>query len=603
MARVPTTTLHPVVLHLRRGSKPSVIALQTNRPMSTPSSAPTPSHGGTPPISEDTRSEHTMDYTKHFATRLRRLITPQSEAIPGTDQLENSAGGYAFEVDRWDRLDRFLVLGSEGGTYYIGERELTVRNARTVAALIEEDGIRVVERAVEMSTSGRAPKNDPALFVLAMAAGIGDERTRAAALVAMPRAARTATHLFHWLQFVQGFRGWGRAVRRAVAGWYTNKDAEQVAYQVLKYPSRDGWAHRDALRLSHARPPSTTHDLIFRFAVKGWEAVDGADGIDPEVMARFEAVRSLSDASPRDAAKVISEHGLVREMVPTELLRHAVVWEALLERMPLTALIRNLGVMTKVGLLVPMADAVASVNRRITDHDALRAARVHPIAVLAALKTYAAGRGARGAGQWEPVAQIVDALDSAFYRAFSNAPSTGRRTMLALDVSGSMTVGVAGMPYLSCREASAAMALVTAATEPRHMFTAFTTGPYRARGLNTGLRTLAISPRQRLDDVVRVTRKMPFGGTDCALPMVEALKKRWKVDVFVVYTDSETWAGEIHPVQALRDYRERTGIAAKLVVVAMASNGFSIADPDDGGMLDVVGFDSATPGLIADFAK
>ena len=75
--------------------------------------------------------------------------------------------------------------------------------------------------------------------------------------------------------------------------------------------------------------------------------------------------------------------------------------------------------------------------------------------------------------------------------------------------------------------------------------------------------------------------------------MVEALKHRWAVDAFVVYTDSETWAGDIHPAQALREYRERMGIAAKLVVVAMASNGFSIADPDDAGMLDVVGFDTA----------
>jgi 60 kDa SS-A/Ro ribonucleoprotein len=75
------------------------------------------------------------------------------------------------------------------------------------------------------------------------------------------------------------------------------------------------------------------------------------------------------------------------------------------------------------------------------------------------------------------------------------------------------------------------------------------------------------------------------------------------VDVFVVYTDSETWAGSIHPVQALRRYRERMGIAAKLVVVAMASNGFSIADPEDPGMLDVVGFDAAAPQLIADFAR
>ncbi len=393
-------------------------------------------------------------------------------------------------------------------------------------------------------------------------------------------------------------------MRRAVAGWYTQKDASQVAYQVLKYPSRDGWAHRDALRLAHAKPPTATHDRIFRFAVKGWEGVESTEGIDPEVAATLEAVRSLTDAAPEKAAESIARHRLVREMVPTPLLRHAVVWEALLERMPMTAMIRNLAVMSKVGLLTPMAEAVETVASPLADGEALHAARVHPIAVLAALKTYASGRGMRGKGTWTPVPKIVDALDRAFYLAFRNAPTTGQRTMLALDVSGSMGAGVAGMPYLSCREASAAMALVTAATEPKHMFTAFTTGDgYSVRGFGTGLQGLSISPRQRLDDVVRMVDRMPFGGTDCALPMVEALKHRWEIDVFVVYTDSETWAGHIHPVQALREYRERMGIPARLVVVGMASNGFSIADPTDAGMLDVVGFDTATPGLIAEFVK
>jgi 60 kDa SS-A/Ro ribonucleoprotein len=84
--------------------------------------------------------------------------------------------------------------------------------------------------------------------------------------------------------------------------------------------------------------------------------------------------------------------------------------------------------------------------------------------------------------------------------------------------------------------------------------------------------------------------------------MIEAKKYGWEIGTFVVYTDSETWAGDIHPVHALRQYRERTGIAAKLVVVGMASNGFTIADPVDAGMLGVVGFDTATPGLISDFA-
>jgi 60 kDa SS-A/Ro ribonucleoprotein len=175
-----------------------------------------------------------------------------------------------------------------------------------------------------------------------------------------------------------------------------------------------------------------------------------------------------------------------------------------------------------------------------------------------------------------------------------------------------MTFGhVAGVPGLAPRDASAALALVTAATEARYEIVGFAAGetgflkPGRQLypGYTDGLAPLAISPRQRLDDAVEAVSSMPFGGTDCALPMLYAQAQEREVDTFVIYTDSETWAGDIHPAQALRDYRHASGIDARLIVVGMISNGFSIADPADGGMLDVVGFDTATPQLIADFAR
>jgi 60 kDa SS-A/Ro ribonucleoprotein len=175
--------------------------------------------------------------------------------------------------------------------------------------------------------------------------------------------------------------------------------------------------------------------------------------------------------------------------------------------------------------------------------------------------------------------------------------------LLALDVSASMEWGrVAGVPGLSPRDASAALALVTAATEVRYEIVGFYAGRngWKARD---GLTRLSISPRQRLDDAVKAVSDLPFGGTDCALPMRYALAKNKEIDTFVIYTDSETWAGDIHPVQALEDYRRASGIPARLVVVGMVSNRFSIADPNDPGMLDVVGFDTATPQLISEFAR
>ena len=113
---------------------------------------------------------------------------------------------------------------------------------------------------------------------------------------------------------------------------------------------------------------------------------------------------------------------------------------------------------------------------------------------------------------------------------------------------------------------------------------------------------LSITATDSLADAMHKTHNLDFGATDCALPMLDALEKKIPVDVFVIFTDSETWAGPIHPTEALRKYRQEMGIPAKLVVVAMVANGFTIADPLDAGMLDVVGFDSAAPALIADFA-
>lgn len=77
-----------------------------------------------------------------------------------------------------------------------------------------------------------------------------------------------------------------------------------------------------------------------------------------------------------------------------------------------------------------------------------------------------------------------------------------------------------------------------------------------------------------------------------------------QIDVFVVYTDSETWFGKTHPTEALKKYREQMkNPNAKLIVVGMQSNGFTIADPNDKGMLDVVGFDSAAPQIMSLFAE
>ncbi len=542
--------------------------------------------------------------------------TPQREQADPRE-VKNYAGGYVFQAADGSALDRFLTIGTEGGTFYADEKNLTRVAAGRVLNMARDGNPLLIERATAISQAGRAPRNNPALFAMAAAAGLGPPGYRAQALAALPLVARTGSHLLTWAGYAEQFRGWGPAMTKAVGSWYNGKDLPEVVYQVLKYKQREGWAQRDLMRLAHfGRTPVTGgRRLFYDYVMKGtWPRMwlDWGGEI-PELLGAYRQIWSTTD--PRYWARIIEDYNgtrstskLTHEMLPSEALARPEVWEALLfTGLPAGTLIRRLGQMTKLGVVAPFSNATLEVTRRLTDSAGLARARIHPIEILLASKTYASGHGTRGQDTWNPVAQVIDAMSDGFYAAFGGAEPSGKRFNLAVDVSGSMAHPAGGLG-LSCREVAAAMALATAASEPNHVITGFCDGPYPSRwsrinGMGSGIAPLPISPRQRIDDVLHAMDRIKMGGTNCALPMIWAEQGALAIDVFTIITDNETWAGDIHPMQALRRYREVSGIDAKLVVVAVTPTNFSIADPADLGSLDISGFDAAVPRLVSNFAR
>jgi|CXWL01.1.fsa_nt_gi 60 kDa SS-A/Ro ribonucleoprotein len=556
-----------------------------------------------------------------------KTATPQSKKA-SPKQKKNAAGGYTFVTSNWQRLDRFLIIGSDAPTYYIGKKALTTQNVDNLASCVKEDGVRVVNRIVEISDSGRALKNDPALFALAFCASSDNKEVKKAALSALPKIARTGTHLLHFVDYVEGFRGWGRSLSQAIADWYTSKKADSLAYQVVKYQSRDGWSQKDVIKLAHPKTDDPAKDAVIRWIISGMEGckatertfkdrrsgkqitqeIPRRDKDLPELIVGFEKAKKASKDS--EIVKLIRDYKLPREAVPTEFLNSIKVWDVLLQDMPLTALTRNLAKMTSIGLIEPGSDAAKLVVSKLSDQDYIKQSRLHPMAILVALRMYARGHGEKGSLSWKPVTRVIDVLDAAFYKAYGNVTPTGKSLLLSLDVSGSMGSSAAGT-VLKAREAAAAMALVTANVEQ----------DYEIVGFSHELIPLEISPRQRLNDAVEAISNIPFGATDCALPMLWALglnsvnrggysynngykkvsDRVKKFDAFCIYTDNETYIGQIHPHEALKRYRKETGINAKLVTAAVTASGSTIADPNDPGMLDIVGFDAELPNLISSF--
>ena len=524
------------------------------------------------------------DALSGFGTR----VTTQQERVPGrSDQIQNSAGGFVFQVDDWTHALRFLILGTDGGTYYVSEHDLTKESARVILKLANSDGVKLVDLIVDVSENARAPRQNPTLFALAACSASTDPETRKAALSAIQKVCRTGTHLFIFARYVEQFRGWGRGLRTAIGEWYLSKPVDKVAYQAVKYRQREGWAHRDLLRLAHPKTTDTSRQHLLDWICRGYTD----DHSYPSVVNGYELAQSAT--KPGEWAKLVTEYGLPWEALPDAAMNDAEVWSALLPNTGITALIRQLGRLTNIGIVAPFGGHTNEIVARLTDPNELKKGRVHPLQVLSALVTYDSGHGYRGSSSWTPIPKIVEALNEAFYVAFDAVQPANKNTLVALDVSGSMTFGnIANSPLLPF-QAEAAMAMVALRTEPEVFPMAF----------SGGFVPLTFGKTSRLGDVIQAMQGMPFDRTDCAMPMLWALKNRVPVETFTIYTDNETWAGGIHPFQALRQYREQMGIDARLIVVGMTSTGFSIADPTDAGMLDVVGFDTAAPNIMAAFSR
>ena len=73
-------------------------------------------------------------------------------------------------------------------------------------------------------------------------------------------------------------------------------------------------------------------------------------------------------------------------------------------------------------------------------------------------------------------------------------------------------------------------------------------------------------------------------------------------DTILILTDNETNRGHQVP-DLLRNYRQRVGHEVRFITAAMVANRYSVADPKDPHMLDIVGFDAALPRLVSQFSK
>ena len=579
---------------------------------------------------------------------------------------------FVYPVTLKQLILRLLILGSRKNNYNTQLKNIAKEDRDFIKQEIQNGkGCEILEIVREVYAESRAPKQEATMLMMALLCRAADDDLRVKSL-ALLKEFRTISHLYSWKNCHasipnpltgQPSKGFGRAVKRAINEWalaYKDKPKE-LAYQITKYMTREGWSFKNILQCTHLRTktgddrllapapaqakqtpapkqtrkgqgqandvPPAEIDLVLRYAVNGFAAMEelakksGLADIENGVYVYLKAVHDAKHFSETEENKVqlielIHKHRLAREQVPTWALADTDALLALLVNkkktqvtMPLTALLRNLGSMTSHQVLAD-EEELQLVQAHLLNPITIEKSRVHPVTVLMAWFTYRNGCGLRGQTSWTPHPSLVKTLEEMFYRSFKNVEPTDTSICFLIDGSGSMTA-----PSLcegvSNAEAAALLAMIFARSEtkkevvPNHAFYIFTASKIVNYRTTTGLTDVsdAIHAEATLDQVLQAVQRSDWGMTDISSGILEALKYKRKYGAFVVITDNDVNSG-IKPSEAMKQYRAGMKLPnTKLAVIATQGTNLTIADPADPLMLDMVGFDSHGPKILQDFIR
>ena len=526
-----------------------------------------------------------------MSTKYGSLVNPSN--IPVTekaahDQVMNNAGGYVFKVDKWDFLKRFLILGSESGSYYASPQSMTLEASHNMIDCIKEDGPRFVNMCV--GYRNRAYKRDTVIFAMLQAIKHGDLGTRQLASDMLNQVSYTGSDILMTMAMMKDLKmGSSRVKKRAILKWYTTKSADALAYQIVKYRTRNNMSHDYLWAFAHGKEkdyPKLSPILKRLHTGFGDEVLTADDSaFIPEIIKTFVKLKGMA-GDPAAAAELISEsRGVTWEMIPTEISNDTRVQFQLLKQMPINAMIRNLAKYTASGLLETNIEAIDMVVNKLNDDRVVSESNIHPFKIFVAAKQYEVGHGDKGSLQWSPNARIVEALGNAFkHSLLHNLPkSDDRRILVGVDISGSMNIPTA-ISATSAREIAIAISYIIAQYFPNAEIVPFhgEVLPQRPRALGRALsdymRSFPLDPQH----------------TDCSclFRYADHMNKTRGVhyDAIICLTDSETWKGR-HPFAVIDGLRRAHGKRIKTVLMPIVANRFTIQDPNAEDSYEIVGAD------------
>ncbi|XP_061195340.1 RNA-binding protein RO60-like [Saccostrea echinata] len=571
-------------------------------------------------------------------------------AIPDQDQVLNKAGKFVFQTGLEADLIHFLRFGQRGNLYTAKYHKINLQDAECVTELIKKgSGMQAVAIIRQFSDRNLAYKQEYPIYALAICCRSSDLNTKRAAYDSLSSVCRIPSHLFSFIKNCQEISkqtskdhtsGWGRAHRQAINDWYIRHGADEhtlrrLASHLTKYGKRSGWTHRSVLRRAHVKVNKNYPQLnvkkddpalkyLIMLATKGKKFADGnaftiaeqkKEDYGSSALAKVKSfIDHVEEARTSENAEqvrqLILRHKLTREHISNRFLGDKEVWKALIRHMPLTAVIRNLGKMSKLGCFEEQDSFEENlVLGKLKNTELISKANVHPITFLIARNQYKTGqsrertvsknRKGRAALSWTVSQRVIEALWQGFIIACRRYTSTNKNILLSVEVGKSLEdklpIYVRGMESLQTLDVAMTMIKVMKQIEPSCEVIVFT---------KSGV-ALPVDSSQCHDDIYRMIQESPV--SDGSLSFKYALQnQKYNYDAFIILTDSEWSSSEnVHPSDAFKTYCDAVEAIRetkpKLVVCNMVPSKVTIGDPKDRSTLTINGFDLHVPRIINDF--
>jgi 60 kDa SS-A/Ro ribonucleoprotein len=470
-----------------------------------------------------------------------------------------------YELGRIERLKRFLILGSDSDTFYSSKEELTKQNLDNIRALIDMDSVLCAVILVDMLMNGNIPRRPIALLLTYFLYRKGGRKVRIFLEENSKHIFRTPTDVFTFCSFVEKLDGkWNRGLKRFVSLYYKNTFSE---YHALKYQQREGFSHKDVLRLVHTKPLAHQESLFKHVLAK--EPPKQPEEVAPDLpLAQVVTAIHAGRADPVQCLEGVP--GLAWEMLPTEVLNQPQVLKLLLQKMPVHAFMRNILRFLKGGLRSEVGIRLDTIN-----------GGVHPVQVLLAW------------GACKQDSALDCSLKVRFKSLFSRMTKvkpfeTDKKTLVCLDVSPSMSEGIVARTQFSPAQIAAALALPFL-NFPGADIAVFASGITVYKPMN---------PYLDYEDFIAHTQHK-WNSTDCSLPFTSNLGH---YDLFIIITDNETNTGSSVD-KALTQYRNNINKDAKLVVIGLTATDKSLFPSGMMGCYNLPGFDTSLPSVLESILK